>query len=192
MKKVSVTLKGISTIGFSAPITSIKPKGEGHDAFEARTWNERVRKDGQGYIYHPSISLKNCLAEIAKFLGETVPGKGKSTYTKHFEAGVIPGDDLQFGVKHSDVVKVSVFVPSDGKRGGGSRVWKHFPTLPAGWEADTNFYLIDPILVDKLDVVEEYLKMAGNLIGLGCHRPRNNGSWGRFQVKDFVVEDYRI
>lgn len=35
------------------------------------------------------MAFRNCLAEAAKFLSIQIPGKGKSTYTKHFEAGLI-------------------------------------------------------------------------------------------------------
>jgi hypothetical protein len=40
------------------------------------------------------MAFKNCLAEIAKYLSLQIPGKGKTTYTKHFEAGVMVLDGL--------------------------------------------------------------------------------------------------
>ena len=44
--------------------------------------------DTNGVVFIPPNSLKNCLSEAAKFLSISVPGKGKATYTKNFEAGI--------------------------------------------------------------------------------------------------------
>ncbi len=60
--------------------------------YEARTWRERLHVTEGGFVFIPPIAFKNCLAEAAKFLGIQIPGKGKSTYTKHFEAGVLVVD----------------------------------------------------------------------------------------------------
>lgn len=58
------------------------------DAYEARTWHHRLHvNDGQ--VYLPAMALRNCIAEAAKFLSIQIPGKGKSTYTKHFESGLL-------------------------------------------------------------------------------------------------------
>jgi hypothetical protein len=132
------------------------------------------------------MALKNCLAEVAKFLGETVPGRGKATYTKHFEAGLLVTDPLMLGVKAKDVAGERLFVPSDGKRGGGTRVWKTFPVIPK-WETRATIYVLDPVLADKPEKIEEYLNHAGKFIGLGRFRPRKNGFNGRFTISEFKV-----
>lgn len=184
MFTVTCRLTGISPFSFSAPIQSKRNTGEGHDDFEERTWRERIHADKDGMAFISPMALKNCLSEVAKFLGESVPGKGKSTYTKHFEAGLLVMDPLMLGIKAADIQGERLFVPSDGRRGGGSRVWKTFPVLPT-WEVAATIHAIDPIL--KPEKIQEYLAHAGQFIGMGRFRPRNNGFYGRFAVKDFRV-----
>lgn len=186
MRKVLATITGTSPISFSAPIQSSRNTGESHDAFEERTWRERLHVDRNGVVFIPPTAVKNCLAEVAKYLSESVPGKGKSTYTKHFEAGVLITDPIPLGVKRDEVAGEKLFVPADGRRGSGKRVWKTFPTLPT-WTGEIIIYLLDPILVDKPAKVREYLEHAGKFIGLGRFRPRNNGYYGRFEVTKFSI-----
>lgn len=185
MIRCTATLVGISPISFSAPIQSVKNTGESHDAFENRTWRERLHVDKSGEVFIPPMALKNCLSEVAKYLSESVPGKGKSTYTKHFEAGISVIQPLMLGVKASDVDGERMFVPASGRRGDGKRVWKTFPYLPE-WTADAEIIVIDPVLADKPSKVEEYLRHAGQFIGMGRFRPRNNGYYGRFKVEKFA------
>lgn len=177
-------LVSASPISFSAPIQSIRNTGESHDDFEQRTWRERLHLDGKGNVFIPPNALKNCLSEVAKYLSESVPGKGSAKFTKLFEAGVMVSDPLDLGVVGKTVPGERLFVPSDGKRGGGKRVWKTFPCI-AGWAAAATIYLLDPILIAKPDKVHEYLTHAGKFIGLGRFRPRNNGYYGRFTVESF-------
>ena len=188
MIKVTCTLHGSgSEIGFNAPIVSTKKPSERHDDFEERTWRERMHVDDNGEVYLLPTSIKNCLVDVATYLSETIPGKGKATYTKHIKSGVNVVDPLRLGVKAADVKCVSVFVPSDGKRGGGARVWKKFPVIPAGWETKVTLYITDPVV--KPEKLEEYLRHAGVFIGLGWFRPQRGGYYGRFGVKDFKWEE---
>lgn len=187
MLKVTCELVGCSPISFSAPVQSTRNTGEGHDAFEVRTWREKMHTTDKGEVFIPNSAIKNCLSEVAKYLSESVPGKGKSTYTKHFEAGILVTDPLLLGVKASDVKSCRYFVPADGKRGGGKRVWKHFPEIPS-WRTTATIYVLDPVLIDKPEKIEEYLRHAGQFIGLGRFRPRNNGYYGRFGVENFKAE----
>ena len=174
----------------SKPDEAVREQGEGHDDFEERTWRQRLHVDPagdyeNGQVFIPPQAVKNCLSEVAKYLSESVPGKGKATYTKHFEAGVLVTDPLPLGIRAGDVASERLFVPSDGRRGGGSRVWKRFPLIPE-WQADVTIYVFDPILIPKPEKIREYLEFAGQFIGLGRFRPRNNGYYGRFTVEKFV------
>ena len=187
MLKVTALLVGKSPISFSAPIQSVRNTGEGHDDFEQRTWRERLHVNAKGLVFIPPGALKNCLAEVAKYLQESVPGKKGATYTKLYEAGVMITDPLELGVKAATVAGEKLFVPSDGKRGGGKRVWKTFPVIPE-WSTVATIYLLDPILIDKPAKVNEYLVHAGKFIGMGRFRPRNNGFYGRFDVESFETE----
>ena len=180
-------LKSSSPISFSAPIQSEKMTGETGDAFEQRTWRERLHVNELGNVFIPPNALKNCLSEVAKYLAEPIKGKGKSTYTKHFEAGLMVMDPIDLGIKGDSVAGERLFVPADGKRGGGKRVWRTFPIVPE-WRATARLYLLDQVLIDSPDKVREYLEQAGKFIGLGRFRPRNNGWYGRFTVEKWTAK----
>ena len=179
---------GSSPISFGRPVQSIKKTGEKHDDFEHRTWRERVHVDGKDIAFIPPMALKNCLTDVAQYLSETIPGKGKATFTKKFKAGVMVIDPMDLGVKLADIEGERIFVPSDGKRGGGSRVWKTFPVI-RNWTVEATAYIADPAI--KPAKMLEYLTHAGKFIGLGRFRPINNGFYGRFTIENFeaIEED---
>jgi hypothetical protein len=128
-------------------------------------------------------SFKNCLSEAAKFLGIQIPGKGKSTYTKHFEAGVLVTDAMILPIKKEEVKGEWLFVPSDGVRGSGKRVDKCFPVIHE-WGGEVTFYVLDETVTEE--VFRNVLEQAGAFIGIGRFRPRNNGFYGRFRVDSIV------
>lgn len=147
--------------------------------YEERTWRERCHVDASGHILIPPMAFKNCLAEIAKYLSVQIPGKGKSTYTKHFEAGVMVLDGLALPETKESVSGEWLFVPSDGKRGGSKRVPKCFPVVRE-WKGAVTYHVLDDTITE--DIFAQHLKEAGNFIGIGRFRPRNNGYYGRFKV----------
>ena len=79
-------------------LTDKKPKESAKD-YEERTWRDRMHVNDDGYVFIPPMSFKNCLDECAKYLSKQIPGKGKSTYTKHVEAGVLVMDPLVLPIK---------------------------------------------------------------------------------------------
>jgi hypothetical protein len=186
MVTVKVVLKSASPYSQCRPIQSKKHQGELDDVFEERSWRERIHQNEKGEVFIPPMALKNCLSEVAKYLSETIPGKGKATYTKHFEAGLLIVDPIMLGVKADKVNGERLFVPADGRRGGGKRVWKTFPVI-ASWEGEATIYIMDIVLADKSEKVRQYLEYAGKFIGMGRFRPRNNGFYGRFEVVSFEV-----
>lgn len=186
MKTIQFTIEGVSPISFSAPVQSPRNQGEAHDDYEERTWRERAHVEN-GELFIPPGAIKGCLQDAAKYLSESVPGKGKSTYTKHFEAGLMVAAPLMMGVKFEDMDCDRRFIPSDGKPGGGKRVWKSFPIVMPPWRGSGEILVLDPLLEDKTHKVREYLEYAGKLIGIGRFRPRNRGFYGRFKVTEFDV-----
>jgi hypothetical protein len=98
MQVATAVLSSKSLYSQSRPITTEKKPKETHHAFEARTWHERLHLTHDGsQVVIPGNAFRNCIAEMAKYLSIPVPGKGKSTYTKHFEAGIlVPGDSSLF------------------------------------------------------------------------------------------------
>jgi hypothetical protein len=197
MMRVTVKLKSVSPYSQSRPIQSAKATGEGSDAFEERTWRERLHVDEHGQVFIPPMAVKNALPEAAKFLGESVPGKGKATWTKHFEAGLLIVDPIPLGIEASKVQGERLFVPADGVRGSGKRVWKVFPVIPE-WAGTVEINVLDPLLISDIEkcakdlsksALYRHLEYAGKFIGLGRFRPRNNGFYGRFTVVKFTVEN---
>jgi hypothetical protein len=186
MKTVVARIEGVSPYSQSKAIQSPRKTGETHDAYEQRTWRERMHVDENGIVFIPPMAIKNMLSDCARFLSESVPGKGKATYTKHFEAGIMVLSPASIGVKADEVKGETLHVPSKGVKGGGERVFKTFPFIPK-WSAELEIIVIDPTLESKLDKVEEYLRHAGKFIGLGRFRPRNGGFYGRFEVKEFTT-----
>lgn len=179
MKTAIVHLRSASPYGQSKHVASEKPEKESHKDFEARTWRERIHADKDGSVFIPPTCFKNCLSEAAKYLSLQIPGKGKSTYTKHFEAGVLVVEGLKLGIKRDEVEGTWLFLPSDGKRGGGRRVDKCMPTIQQ-WEGEVEFIVLDDTITKE--VFEHVLRESGKFIGLGFFRPRQNGYWGRFEV----------
>jgi hypothetical protein len=159
-------------------------------AYEERTWRERMHVTSDGYVQVPPMAWKNCIAECAKFLGMQIPGKGKSTYTKHFQAGVLVADATPLNIKVEQTEGRWLFLPSDGIAGSGKRVKKCMPFIPKGWETTVEFLIFDDTITE--DVFKTHLKQAGQLIGLGSFRPRNNGCYGRFLVKDLQWQEYEL
>ncbi len=183
MIRCTCTIVGISPISFSAPIASVKGGNETHDEFENRTWRERIHVDAKtGEAYMPPSAIKNCLTDIAAYLGEKIKGQRNATYTKRIKSGISVVSPLMFGVKADKIDSERLFVPSDGKPGGGSRVWKNFPYIPE-WKADVEVIILDEIITpEKLC---EFLEKAGLFIGVGRFRPARNGHYGRFKVENF-------
>lgn len=175
----TVELEGISPYSQSKHHVTPKKERELPKDYEERTWRERMHVNKDGYVFIPPMAFKNCVAEIAKFLGIQIPGKGKSTYTKHFEAGILVTDEVLLPIKKADVQGEWLFLPSDGKRGSGTRVDKCYPVIPE-WKATVVFYILDEIITK--DVFEDHLSKAGQFIGIGRFRPRNNGFYGRFKL----------
>lgn len=184
MKTATAHLKSVSPYSQSRHVnTGEFPKldKESNADYERRMWRERVHADGNGMLYIPPMAFKNCLSEAAKYLSIQIPGKGKSTYTKHVEAGVLVVDPLPLPIRKDDVEGEWLFLPSDGVRGSGKRVDKCYPLIRQ-WEGNVKFLIFDDTVTEK--VFEHILSEAGKFVGIGRFRPRNAGFYGRFAVED--------
>lgn len=153
---------------------------ESPSKYEERTWRERMHYNSKGIVFVPQTAIKNCLVDCAQYLGMQIPGKGKSTYTKHFLAGIMVENDLVLDTHKDDVKPEWVFVPADGKRGGSRRVEKCFPVIDK-WGGEVKIRVLDDTI--ERDVLQKHLSEAGLFIGIGRFRPRNNGYYGRFEAK---------
>jgi hypothetical protein len=176
----TVTLESASPYSQSRAYDEPKLDQEGADAYDLRTWRERCHTNADGHIVIPGTQIKQALSGAAKYLSMQIPGKGKATYTKHMEAGVLVMGDIVLAVTKADVPVEKLYVPSDGRRGGTTRVFKRFPRIDA-WKGTLDILVIDPIITEP--VLVKHLDAAGLFIGLGRFRPRQNGFYGRFSTK---------
>jgi hypothetical protein len=167
------------TFGRAHNTSKIDNDREQPHPYEIRTWREKAHADKDGRVYLTPMMLKNCLADAPKFMGDKIPGRGKETYTKHFEAGILITDPIYLGVTKEELQPLWLFVPSDGKRGGAKRVMKCFPIIHE-WEGTATIYILDEII--SLEVLQRFLTAAGQFIGMGSLRVRNNGLHGRFDA----------
>ncbi len=152
--------------------------------YDKRTWRERLHYlPDTGQIYIPPMSFALSVKEAAKYLNIQIPGKGKSTYTKNFDAGIMVTEPLLINAYKDTVESESLHVPADGRRGGSTRVIKTFPLIRK-WEGSVTFYILDNIITE--DIFRTVLEASGNLIGIGRFRPRNCGYYGRFEVLDII------
>lgn len=149
--------------------------------YDQRTWKNKAHVSTDGTAFIPPMAIKNCLQDAAKFLSIQIPGKGKSTFTKHFDAGVMVVDPISLGVHVDEMQSETLYVPSDGRPGGGKRVDRTFP-LFLKWEGDVLIHVLDETITT--DVLHYVLEQAGLLIGIGRFRPRNRGYYGRFDLVD--------
>lgn len=181
MKIAVCKLKSTSAYSQSRPMAQEKPENETHEEMDLRMWRGRMHVTEDGQVFIPPMSFANSLKEAAKYLSIKIPSGGKATYTKHFEAGVLVSEPLVLPIKAEDVKYERLFVPSDGRRGGGSRVWRHFPIIPS-WSGTVSYYVLDDVINE--DVFTRVLSAAGQFIGIGRFRPRNCGYYGRYEATE--------
>lgn len=179
MKVAKVHLKSVSEYSQSQYLSTPKLPKELHDDYEQRVWRDRVHATADGECFIPPMAFKSALAEAAKFMSKPIPGKGKQTWTKHFDAGVLVVDALPLGVNKEDVDGEWLLLNADGRRGGGTRVKRCMPVFRE-WAGDLEFLILDDTITR--DVFMEHLHAAGSLIGIGRFRPRNGGFKGRFSA----------
>lgn len=186
MKQAVVELKSISPYSQSKHYEEPKLQGESHSDFEERTWRMRMHTAPDGRVMIPPMAFVNAWRESAR--RQAIKRKGQSTFTKNFEAGLLVLEPLQLKVKADGVPCDRLFVPSDGKRGGGSRVTKYFPRID-DWAGRVTFHVIDDEIVKP--VFEQVAGYAGQLVGIGRFRPEKGGFYGRFEAKLVDWKDMR-
>lgn len=89
MKIATVRLRSVSPYSQSRFHDTPKLDKERPDDHEMRTWQNRLHVGSDGNVFIPPMSLKKSIETASRFLGMQIKGRGKSTYTKHFKAGVL-------------------------------------------------------------------------------------------------------
>lgn len=187
MMEVSVKIRGLAPYSQSKPVQSVKEENEDYDAFDQRTAPEHLHVTADGLVFIPPMAIKHCISDAAAYASEKIKGGYRTTYTKHFKSGIMVVEPFTFDPKvHlKDVTYQRLFVPAGGKPGIGTRVYRTFPEIAAGWVASGTIYVTDPII--PLAKVAKYLEVGGRMKGLGRFRPENRGYYGRFELLECVA-----
>jgi len=185
MKIAHVKLRGIASYSQSRYHETERKSDESDASFEERTWRERTHVNSEGNVIIPPMAFAKSIAAAAKYKAKVIPGKGKQTWTKHFEAGILnlePPEIKMNGmpIQKKDIDGEWLFVPSNGVPGGGKRVKKHFPFVREGWECELDYHVLDDQITEE--IFEEFLVVSGKFIGIGRFRPQSGGFYGRFEV----------
>lgn len=183
MQEQQFKLTSISPMFFGAPVLEERQSDETHEQREQRLWTKKVHQTPDGQAYIQPFALKNALESAGSRLNMKLTGK--ATYTKLFRQGVMVVDPLLLSkpdgskISISDINPRPLFVPSDGKRGGGKRVMRIFPELQE-WTTIATITVLDPRITPE--VMLKHLEEAGKFIGFGSMRVENGGITGRFAV----------
>jgi hypothetical protein len=156
---------------------------ESHDAAEKRRWRYRLHTTPDGRVEIPQTAFENAIRESVKRLQIPIPGKKMQMFTKAFEAGFSVTTGITTAILADDVRAERLFVPSDGRPGGGKRVWKYFPMIPH-WEGTITCMIFDDVITE--DVFRRAVESAGLLVGIGRFRPQNRGFYGRFRLDNMT------
>ena len=142
MKTATLTLKSLSPYNQSKQHfeEKIEEGKESHEDYEKRTWIDKGHYDENGNAFIPPMAFKTCISSAAKYLSLSIPGKGTSKYTKHFESGVMVTDGIALGVKKKDITPQWLSLSPRGKKGemGVLRAFTHFKK----WEGDIEVHVI--------------------------------------------------
>lgn len=174
------SIGGIAPLSFSRYYEAPKKEKETPLAYDERTWRERLHYDDKGMVFIPKMALKWCLTDAAQMLGMKVVGRGRATFTSIFTSGILVLDDMPLGLPKDKIQSERLFVPSNGKRGSGTRVWRTFPLVPHPWKVDCRVYVLNKLITRE--IFAEHLAEAGRFIGLGRFRPQRGGFYGRFAL----------
>jgi len=152
---------------------------ESHDAAEKRRWRWRMHATPEGFVEIPSTAFENAIREAVKRLQIPIPGKKMQMFTKPFEAGFSVVKGVITTAKVAEVQCDRLFVPSDGKPGGGKRVWKYFPRIDE-WGGAIACMIYDDVITE--DVFRRVVESAGLLVGICRFCPQSRWFYGRFRV----------
>jgi hypothetical protein len=189
MKRARCKLSSITPYSQSRHIDELEhpklPK-ETPEAYEKRCWRARIHRTSSGNVEIPETCFLGAVRETAKRLQIPIPGKKMQMYTKSFEAGIAAIGGIELKIKADDVPSERLFVPSNGRPGGGTRVWRWFPKIEK-WSGEITFVILDDVITE--DVFRRVLTESGLLVGIGRFRPQNRGFYGRYRVDSLVWSD---
>jgi hypothetical protein len=184
VRVATVHLVGLSPFSPSkAYDPDVDPRGEKEtaDDHEKRVWRNRIHKAQDGTCLIPAMMIQFLIQFMAKRISAKIPGKRNATYTKHFEGGVAVSEDARIEGTQWEKVRGQWFhLNADGKRGGGTRVWRCMPMIDR-WEVTFDVHLLDDEIPQ--DLFERVMREGGAFCGFGRFSPRRGGTNGRYRVE---------
>lgn len=153
-------------------------EGEGADDYNRRTWRSQQLVEN-GTVHISAFGLQQALVSAARYSKKQIPGQGKATWTKKFEAGIALFENIDLGINPETVEYIDIYANADGIRGSGKRVMRRFPIIPK-WSATFDVHILDPIITQE--IFTEVVEQAGMFIGIGRYRPEKGGTNGRFTL----------
>ena len=145
-----------------------------------------MHSSDDGFVQIPPMAIKSGLVSAAKFGGQTIPGRGKSTYTKRFMSGILVFQHAVTNILAKAVTPEWLMLSSTGTKGsgGGAIVPRCMPRID-DWHATVEVTILDDLIVDE--IFKETFEDFGKFIGVGRFRPENGGFYGRFQVESIEL-----
>jgi hypothetical protein len=178
MATAHFTLTGQSPVYFGAPLKSVRASNEKENDFDKRVWLERAHIKPNGFLFQPAFGIKRMIESAAAHKGEKLKNKGVKGI---LATGIAIIDDPLFDQKSDRLIMQPEFVSSGGQKGGGSRVWRHFPVLPTPWKLSGSIIVIDGRI--DYDMLLRHLEEAGLFAGIGMWRIDRGGQNGRFTAE---------
>lgn len=185
MRICEVQFEGVTPYSQSKKVDGdIFPKNEKEsaDEYDKRLWREKATYNAAGQVCIPAMALKMSTDEAVKRLNLSIPGRGKSTYSKYFVAGQICEGDVLIGISKDDLEYIDIWANADGVRGSGKRVRRRFPYIQE-WTGIARFAILDDVIPSA--IFEKAITEAGRLVGIGRFRPEKGGYLGRFKIGGF-------
>ena len=182
MRTATVQIAALTPYSQSRPLKSVKNKNETHDDFHSRVWPEHLHVDDEGQVVIPPTAILQGMAVAASYLGKggLLKKKGQSTWAENFRCGLAMARGSRIGKDQAAARPEPVYCSPNGKRGGGTRVWRTFPVFD-DWRATLTIHILDDTIPDA--VFEAVLDAFGLFIGIGRYRPENGGYLGRFTIE---------
>ena len=121
----TITLTGLTPYSQSRQHDDPMLEGEGRDAYDARTWRSKQNvaiRDGKPTVVIPAHGFHQAMIAAAKYSKRQIPGQGKATWTKKFEAGISLLEDPSLNIDPNEVQVIAISANADGVRGSGKRV----------------------------------------------------------------------
>jgi hypothetical protein len=179
MKRIQVTVEGVSPILMNSPKAMFEEKGTTMKT-KKYDWKEEAEKvsyrDKKGILYVPSEAIKGSMINAASY-----KKIGKFSLKPIIASAVrIEPLEISLGTKTYDIDLRTVVIQRK------DRVIKARPKIE-DWKINFTVVYNDEMITDT-NIIKECLKEAGERVGILDFRPQKMGSFGMFKVTKFVEE----